>query len=76
MRLDLDSEHVMVALIEEMIDANLDTINLLLARPDTTPWAGHADYLSALNREANALLARAHAPAPRWIDPSSETRSR
>lgn len=47
-----------VLLAEELLEANLDTIELARSAGPETDWAEHLDYLQALHREGLALLAR------------------
>ncbi len=46
----------------ELADAHLDTVELALASADEPVWGAHLDYLRALRRKAEELLARAAAP--------------
>lgn len=51
------------ALICELVDAHADTVELSLTRNDELRWAAHLDYLRALQRTANRILARTAMPA-------------
>jgi hypothetical protein len=53
-----DPQAPLVVLVEELLDAQLDTIELALDLAPDPQWAGHRDYLKRLRREADALLAR------------------
>lgn len=45
-------------LLAELLDANVDTIELLHARERNLRCDAHLDYLQALYRKANELVAR------------------
>jgi hypothetical protein len=47
-----------VLLVEELLNAHLDTIEMALAEEPNVDWLSHVDYLQALHRESEALLAR------------------
>jgi hypothetical protein len=50
-------EYPLVALVEELVDASLDTIELALDSPAESEWPPHVEYLKALQRQANGVLA-------------------
>ena len=52
----------LLVLGRELADAHLDTVELALARAGEPGWAAHLDYLRALRRAAEELLARASGP--------------
>ena len=45
-------------LVEELAEATLDTVEMLLERSDADNWASHARYLQDLHRLSQATLAR------------------
>jgi hypothetical protein len=47
----------LLALAEELRDAHLDTIELMLGQPGELRWRAQLDYLSALVRKAEEILA-------------------
>jgi hypothetical protein len=47
-----------VLLVEELLNAHLDTIEMALAEEPSVDWLSHIDYLQALHREGEALMAR------------------
>lgn len=49
---------LLTALSYELLDAHRDTIELAADLPGD-PWRAHVDYLRALRRAANELLAQA-----------------
>jgi len=49
----------LTALAYELLDAHADTIELRLASADALRWAVHLDYLRALYRAAERILAEA-----------------
>jgi hypothetical protein len=46
-----------VWLVDELAEAALDTVEMLLEHPDDD-WASHARYLQDLHRLSQAMLAR------------------
>ena len=48
----------LVSLLEELADAALETVPVLLGEPDDDDRAGQARYLQDLHRVAQATLAR------------------
>jgi hypothetical protein len=57
-------EDTLVALLDELTDAALDTIELALSLEPNPKWDSHVDYLRRLRREANTFLARASSETP------------
>lgn len=53
---------LLIALIYELLDAHADTIELRLAGAGGLHWAAHIDYLRALHRTAERILAEASLP--------------
>ncbi len=51
------------AVLYELLDAHLDTINLAEALEVHPAWAAHLDYLRGLQRVGRELLARVSATA-------------
>ena len=47
----------LVIMIEELLEAHVDTIELALELPPELGWDRHIEYLQALQREMSALLA-------------------
>jgi hypothetical protein len=47
----------LLTLVEELVDATVDTIEMMLESPSDIRSRSHADYLQRLQREANAMLA-------------------
>ncbi len=45
-------------LVSELVDAHVDTIELLVGRDDATTDAVHLEYLQALVRYSNGLMAQ------------------
>jgi hypothetical protein len=45
-------------LVEELAEATLDTVEMLLAQPHDEDWASHARYLQDLHRLSQSVLAR------------------
>jgi hypothetical protein len=56
------STEELLMLGHELAEAHLDTVELALGGPDEPGWAAHLDYLRALRRKAEELLARAASP--------------
>ena len=52
-----DEHEALVALVEELVEAHFDTIELALARLPPTEWEGHVEYLRALQRTGLEILA-------------------
>jgi hypothetical protein len=48
-------------LVEELAEATLDTVEMLLEHSDDEDWASHARYLQDLHRLSQAMLARMEA---------------
>jgi hypothetical protein len=46
------------SLIQELLDAHADTVELATERTSTLVWEAHLDYLRALQRRAKEMLAR------------------
>jgi hypothetical protein len=50
---------LLLALVEELLEAQLDTVELALEDSDTNVrWRGHVQYLQGLRRHGETLLAR------------------
>jgi hypothetical protein len=45
-------------LVEELAEATLDTVEMLLEHSGDEDWAGHTRYLQDLHRLSQAMLAR------------------
>jgi hypothetical protein len=45
-------------LIEELLDAHVDTVVMAVDGRSDPDWLGHVDYLRALHREGESVLAR------------------
>jgi hypothetical protein len=45
-------------LVEELAEATLDTVEMLLEHSDDEDWASHTQYLQHLHRLSQAMLAR------------------
>lgn len=58
------SDHSLLELLTELVDAHVDTVELALAKDDADEleWAAHCDYLRALQRLGNETLARYEQP--------------
>jgi len=54
----MDAQEQLVVLVEELLEAHLDTIEMALELGPDPDWASHGDYLKRLQREARAVLAR------------------
>lgn len=54
----LEQPQALVTLVEEFVEASLDTIELERKLPYDIGWRAHAQYLKGLQREANAVLAK------------------
>lgn len=52
-----DSE-ALFALVEELCESHLDTVEMALELPAEYDWESHIVYVRALHREAQELLAR------------------
>jgi hypothetical protein len=52
-----DADHL-AALVYELLDAHLDTINLASGLTESQRWAAHLDYLRDLQRVSRETLAR------------------
>ena len=50
---------VLIALAYELLDAHTDTVELALAEAGGLRWAAHLEYLRALHRTAERILAQA-----------------
>jgi hypothetical protein len=57
MEAELGHPTALVTLVEEFVEAALDTIELALDPPEDIVWRSHAEYLKGLLREANVMLA-------------------
>ncbi|HTX30301.1 MAG TPA: hypothetical protein VMD09_02900 [Solirubrobacteraceae bacterium] len=55
----LSHHSLLVALAEELLDAHLDTVELILGRADELRWGAQLDYLRALVRTSEEILAEA-----------------
>jgi hypothetical protein len=53
-----DPRSVLLLLVDELLEASLDTVELTLERAPDREWSRHGDYLMRLQREAQALLSR------------------
>jgi hypothetical protein len=51
-------------LVSELVDAHVDTIELLVGRDDATIDAAHLEYLQALVRYSKWLMAQASPQGP------------
>jgi hypothetical protein len=58
-------------LLDELIEAHLDTVELLQAAQPGEELRCHLDYVQALVRRATAWSARASPPAPTAAEPWS-----
>jgi hypothetical protein len=58
----LASESGRHQLVDELVEAHLDTIELVLDRPDDLAWSPHVRYLQALVRQAKQMTAAAGDP--------------
>ncbi len=47
----------LIALAEELLDAQLDTVELIGGRAAAPDWQAHLEYLCALHRRGQELLA-------------------
>jgi hypothetical protein len=60
----VDPEHatkdltLMARLVQELLDAHMDTVELALGLEDDLAWNMHLAYLRALQRQSRGLLAR------------------
>jgi len=48
----------MVHMLEELLDAHLDTVVMALNDGPDGDWLSHVDYLRALHRHGESVLAR------------------
>jgi hypothetical protein len=48
----------LIDLMQELLDAHLDTIEMAADLPADADWASHADYLQRLRQAACGVLAR------------------
>jgi hypothetical protein len=51
----VDSRSGLIELVEELVDAHLDTIEMALELK-VEGWGSHVEYLQALRRHANSLV--------------------
>lgn len=51
------SQYELITLVEELLDALLDTVELTGKHPVELEWRAHLEYLRALERRGQALLA-------------------
>ena len=58
MSIRVEAPPAFVLLLEELLDANLDTIEKVLGDGLDFDWLRHVDYLRALHRQGEAVLAR------------------
>jgi hypothetical protein len=49
-----------LALVYELVDAHTDTVELRMETADKFAWDAHLDYLRALQRKAQEMLASSH----------------
>lgn len=49
---------LLTRLVQELLDAHVDTVELALGYEDDVAWNMHLDYLRALQRRSQTLLAR------------------
>jgi hypothetical protein len=49
---------VLTRLVHELVDAHVDTVELALGFEDDIAWNMHLEYLRALQRQSQTLLAR------------------
>jgi alpha-D-ribose 1-methylphosphonate 5-triphosphate diphosphatase PhnM len=52
-------------LVDELVDAHADTLEIADEPRGEIRWAAHLEYLRALHRTANEILARADLPGVR-----------
>ncbi len=48
----------LTTLVHELLDAHVDTVELALGLEDDLAWSMHLEYLRALQRQSQMLLAR------------------
>jgi hypothetical protein len=49
---------LMTRLLQELLDAHVDTVELALGFADDLAWNMHLEYLRALQRQSQGVLAR------------------
>jgi hypothetical protein len=49
---------LLTTLVHELLDAHVDTVELALGLEDDLAWNMHLEYLRALQRQSQMLLAR------------------
>jgi hypothetical protein len=49
---------LLTTLVDELLDAHVDTVELALGFEDDLAWNVHLEYLRALQRQGQMLLAR------------------
>ena len=54
-----NAQELQIELIHELLDAHLDTVWLVESLASQEPWGSHLQYLRALQRTAQEVIARA-----------------
>ena len=66
------AEEDLLSLIYELLDAHVDTVELRSQPTETLRWQAHLDYLRALHRTAEAILAHPAAPGNLTSSPTEQ----